>query len=103
MTSHDHALREHRRRFAELVTESICQAGIVLEHEHAVLLQRFPALARTAVIAKYPAVIRDFLCSDSYKQILDLYVAGKLEVNLLSKIATMLEELAPLEFLRKSA
>lgn len=101
MLLNDSALTEHRRKFADLITESIYEAVQVLEQEYAALMERFPAATQFRVIGTYPAAIREFVKSDSYRKILDTYIEGRLEMNLLSKIVAILEKIAPLEFLRK--
>jgi hypothetical protein len=101
MSPEDQVLLEQRRKFAGLVTEMIRLAAAVLEQEQAAVARRFPAMAQSNAILTDHAAIWDFAISDSYRRIVESYLAGELEMNLLSKVLTMLEQLAPLEFLRK--
>ncbi len=93
-------LEESRRKLADLVTQAVSQTAQVIEDEQAELKRRFPAMiSQPAPVLVDPSAIRDLTQSDEYKQAVDAYVAGRLDVNLLSKVVALLGQLAPIEFL----
>lgn len=95
-------LEENRRKLADLVTAAVQQTADVLETEQEALRQRFPAMASMPEpIGLDPTVIRDFSQSQKYRDAIEAYIAGRLEVNLLVRVMEMLAEIAPLEFLRR--
>ncbi len=102
MTEGISALADSRRRLTELVTGTVLQMAQVIQDEQAELARRFPAMAdQPATVMIAPAAIRDFTQSDEFRQAVDEYVAGRLEVNLLVKVVDLLQRIAPLEFVRR--
>lgn len=102
MTQDLTVLEENRRKLADMVTQAVKQTADVIEAEQAELKRRFPAMAHQAApVMLEPSVIRDFTQSDAYREALDAYVAGRLEVNLLVRVLELLQQVAPLEFLRR--
>ena len=101
MSQSTSTLTEDRRKLADLVTATVEQNVKVMEAEQKELHRRFPAMASqpNPVNVELEA-IRDFTQSDEYRQAVEAYLAGRLEVNLLVRILALLSQVAPLEFLR---
>ena len=92
-------LEESRRKLADLVTSAVEQTAEVLRAEQAELRRRFPAMAHLPKpIGLDPATIRDFTKSQEYREAIEAYLAGRLEVNLLAKVLELLAAIAPQEF-----
>ena len=92
-------LEEGRRKLADLVTSAVEQTAAVLRAEQAELRRRFPAMAHLPKpIGLDPSIIRDFTKSQEYCEAIEAYLAGRLEVNLLTKVLELLAEIAPQEF-----
>lgn len=101
MTQDPSVLEQNRRKLADLVTAAVQQSAQVIEEEQKELKHRFPAMAHQAAPAMLdPAVVRDFTQSQEYRQAIEAYIAGRLEVNLLVRVLELLQKVAPLEFLR---
>jgi hypothetical protein len=95
-------LEENRRKLADMVTQAVRQTAEVIEAEQAQLKRRFPAMAHQAApVMLQPSVIKDFTRSDTYREAVEAYIAGRLEVNLLVRVLELLQQVAPLEFLRR--
>jgi predicted P-loop ATPase/GTPase len=102
MTQDVSVLDENRRKLADMVTQTVRQTAQVIEEEQKELQRRFPAMAhQPAPVMLDPSVIRDFTESQEYKQAIEAYIAGRLEVNLLVRILELLEMVAPVEFFRR--
>ncbi len=102
MTQDATDLQQNRQKLADLVTAAVQQTATILVEEQKALAKRFPAMAhQPAPVTIDPAVIRDFTQSDEYRQAVEAYVAGRLEVNLLVKVLELLQQIAPLELLRR--
>ena len=91
-------LEANRRELIETVTQAVRQTADVVEAEQAELMHNLPAMAsRASSVMLEPSVIRDFLQSDEYRQAIDDYVAGRLEVNLLVKVLELLQQVAEIK------
>ena len=100
MSKNQTVLDESRRKFVEMVTQTVRQSAKVLEDEQNELKRRFPAMAHQASPVMFdPTVINDFTKSEEYHQAVEAYIAGRLEVNLLVKVMELLRKVAPIEFL----
>ena len=95
-------LQDNRRKLAEMVTAVVEQTADVIDREQQELKRLFPAMAHQTMPTRLdPSVIRDFSESQEYREAVEAYIAGRLEVNLLVKALELLEKIAPLEFLRR--
>lgn len=102
MTQDLSVLEDNRRKLADMVTQTVRQTADVIEAEQTELKRRFPAMAHQAApVMLDPTVIRDFTQSEEYRKAVDAYIAGRLEVNLLVKVLELLQQIAPMEFLRR--
>ncbi|MHC4984215.1 MAG: hypothetical protein ACYTF6_13745 [Planctomycetota bacterium] len=101
MPESDISLEDSRRELSDMVTAAVEQTAKVLQAEQDELRQRFPAMAhQPKPIGLDPAVIRDFVESKEYREAIEAYIAGRLEVNLLVRVMELLAKIAPAEFLR---
>ena len=90
-----------RRNVAELLTAAIEQTADVLEAEQLELHDKFPAMAHQPAPPELdPKTIRDFTQSDTYRDAVDAYIAGRLEVNLMVRVLDLLQEVMPAVFYR---
>ncbi len=100
MSESTSTLTEDRRKLADLVTATVEQTAKIMEAEQKELRRRFPAMANQPnPVNVEPQAIRDFTQSDEYRQAIEAYLAGRLEVNLLVRILALLSQVAPFEFL----
>ena len=87
-----------RRKLADIVTASVKQLSQMVEKEHRELAARRPSLARKATKARVaPDAMRKLLQSEEYTKIVESYVDGRLEGDLLSHVMDFLQKVAPVE------